>query len=650
MLTVHYFYGCNKRNPYQIALYLLVVPLFNRLPIILSIPIYLNKLLFGLCCYMGLYALSFAQIAPTATAALPHRLEWHSTSADDSLTIVHLIAPKTQYKDTSDCNIALQRLVAQLQQNGYLGVSIDSFWRNNQYTRIVIFIGQRYETADIDIKGIDKRALQQSGVDALLRKGSPLRPTDIWQIQSRLLQYAENNGYPFAQTRWQNVHFDNNNRFYADLDCQLNKTYRLDTLKIEGAVRISRRYLWRYLHLLPNALYSESDIKQISTRLRELPFLQEIHPPTVGFDIANKAQVVLFLKPKKASRFDFLLGILPNANTATAGNNTKRYQISGEGLLDLHNALGGGEMLNLQFKNYPNNIKELKTRISYPYLPLLPIGGDAKFELYLRDTLFRNIQSYLGVQYLLRGNNYWKGYVQWLASDILSIDSAHVSISKKLPAILDTRTVLYGIEYNFERLDYRLNPRRGMSLYINIGIGTKQFKRNPQIISLGEAIETNFLAQYDSLNQQGVVGQVAARVANFWALGKHSTLHTALHLAWKPPNITLLNETYRIGGSKLLRGFNEESILATFYGISTLEFRYLLGQNAFAFAFCDMAYTENRSRSSLAPINRPLSFGLGTTFETKAGIFGLTYALGKEQGNPFDMRAGKIHLAYLNYF
>ena len=41
--------------------------------------------------------------------------------------------------------------------------------------------------------------------------------------------------------------------------------------------------------------------------------------------------------------------------------------------------------------------------------------------------------------------------------------------------------------------------------------------------------------------------------------------------------------------------------------------------------------------------DRPVSLGAGINFETKAGIFNLSYAIGKQFGKGFDFRIGKIH-------
>jgi hemolysin activation/secretion protein len=108
---------------------------------------------------------------------------------------------------------------------------------------------------------------------------------------------------------------------------------------------------------------------------------------------------------------------------------------------------------------------------------------------------------------------------------------------------------------------------------------------------------------------------------------------------------------YRVGGLKTLRGFDEESILASSYYIFTLEYRYLLEENSYLYFFGDGAYTENLSISYTGDrYDTPYGFGAGISFETKAGIFSINYALGSQYGNPIDVRAGKVHFGIVNYF
>jgi hypothetical protein len=41
---------------------------------------------------------------------------------------------------------------------------------------------------------------------------------------------------------------------------------------------------------------------------------------------------------------------------------------------------------------------------------------------------------------------------------------------------------------------------------------------------------------------------------------------------------------------------------------------------------------------------------MGMTFETRAGLFNLSYALGGRQQQGFQFRSSKVHFGYLSYF
>ena len=112
----------------------------------------------------------------------------------------------------------------------------------------------------------------------------------------------------------------------------------------------------------------------------------------------------------------------------------------------------------------------------------------------------------------------------------------------------------------------------------------------------------------------------------------------------------LINELYRIGGLKTLRGFNEETIFVSLYAINTFEYRFILEKNSNLNIFLDYAYTERDVYNTDKEIDRPFGFGVGGTFETGAGIFSISYAVGSRQGNPIDLKGAKIHFGFLNYF
>lgn len=115
------------------------------------------------------------------------------------------------------------------------------------------------------------------------------------------------------------------------------------------------------------------------------------------------------------------------------------------------------------------------------------------------------------------------------------------------------------------------------------------------------------------------------------------------------PASTFQNELFRIGGLKSLRGFDEESIHATGFAIFTLEYRYLLEENSYLYLFGEGAYVENVSRN-ISEYDTPYGFGAGISFQIKAGIFSLSYALGSQKQNPIDVKGGKVHFGIVNYF
>jgi outer membrane translocation and assembly module TamA len=98
-----------------------------------------------------------------------------------------------------------------------------------------------------------------------------------------------------------------------------------------------------------------------------------------------------------------------------------------------------------------------------------------------------------------------------------------------------------------------------------------------------------------------------------------------------------------------MRGFDEESILASIYTVGTLEYRYLIAQKSFLFAFSDIGWAKNNVPGFQID-NGYLGLGLGLAFETKAGIFNISYAIGKQNDQSFNFRQAKIHIGYLNFF
>jgi len=103
-----------------------------------------------------------------------------------------------------------------------------------------------------------------------------------------------------------------------------------------------------------------------------------------------------------------------------------------------------------------------------------------------------------------------------------------------------------------------------------------------------------------------------------------------------------VNELFRFGGINSIRGFEENSLLASHYGLINLEYRYRLNSSIYIHTITDAAYFDNKLTDSKEKL---FGFGFGFGILTKAGLLKLNYANGKSENQKFKFSNSKIHLS-----
>ena len=141
--------------------------------------------------------------------------------------------------------------------------------------------------------------------------------------------------------------------------------------------------------------------------------------------------------------------------------------------------------------------------------------------------------------------------------------------------------------------------------------------------------------------------KVKLSAAQYFPLGKASVFKTAINGGLLQSPQIFRNEMFQIGGYKLLRGFDEESIFTNRYIVGTLEYRYLIDLNSYFAVFSDIG---NASNSILHTNYSYIGGVFGLAFQTKQGIFNISYAAGKRNDLPFNLRESKIHLGFVSLF
>ena len=551
---------------------------------------------------------------------------------------------KFAYKSTlRDSTAAVQEmnlLLSKLRNAGYLAASTDSIQADSASMHTYIYVGEPFSQIVLTSGNLEAEQLQASGAKNSIQNNKPISYRQVEQIKSRIIQSAENSGYPFASVRLDSFQYGES--ISAKLMLTKNDLIKYDTLRIFGKTKVKRVFLKNYLGLKTNRAYNESNISRIKQRLNELQFVEQIQPHTVEFQ-NGKAAVNLYLKDKRASQFNFLLGFLP-------GSSGQKLLVTGEARIHLFSPFGVGEEIFLEWQKLQPKTQRLDIRLTYPYIAGLPLGINARFELYKRDTTYLDIDGDYGVQYQTIGSNYLRASLKQKTTILLNPDTAFVRQRRALPTNLDINSNEFALEYFVQKLDYRFNPTSGYVLRLGGSAGVKRIRKNNTIASMFDEIAgKSFEYLYDSIRTKSFQFKIALAFDKYWRLAPRHTIKTAIDGKYFYSPLVFENEMYRIGGVSSLRGFDDQSIFTPYYLMANLEYRFLLSKNSYFSAFFNSAMVKNNAANQ-KQFDFPYGFGAGAAIETKAGIFGITYAMGTQQNNKFSFRSAKIHFGYVNYF
>ena len=563
----------------------------------------------------------------------------------DSVFLTEELAVPSAFSDRYACSNYINKLALDLRAKGYVTASLDSVHYDSTFATAVIFIGDTYKWATIDTKNIDAQILDAIG---WREKNFVEKPMDFDQLktwQEKILVYLENNGYPFAKVFLDSLQIEDE-KISALLKLDKGHQYKIDSIRVNGEVKISNIFLQKYLDLPDGSLYNREKLRRISKKLLDLPYVQEEKPSDLSL-LSMGSILNLYLKPKRSSQVNVLLGFLPNNDQLTS----KKLLITGEANVNLHNALGQGETIGLNWQQLQVKSPRLNILYQHPYLFNTPIGLDFAFDMFRKDSTFVNINLQLGAQYMLSTTQSGKLFIQKFQTILNAVNVATILQTHQLPEDADVNSVNVGIDYSFNNTDYRLNPRKGNEVHIIGSVGTKKIKKNDQIVALKDPGNPayDFSSLYDTVKLKSYQFRIILSAAKYFQLGKQSTIKGAFNGAvFQSANI-FRNELFQIGGYKLLRGFDEESQYLSKYAIGTMEYHYLIGMNSYFYTLFDGGWGQNNS------LNRNISYtyfgaGLGLSFETKVGIFNLAWAVGKRSDTQLNLRQSKIHFGFVNYF
>ena len=546
----------------------------------------------------------------------------------------------TSFGSRMQCADYIKQLPNVLHAKGFITASVDSLLLDSAQAFAWLFLGEQYEKLNIKVPETYKRYLEMAGIPG--SNTSFISLPQYQAVQQKLMDWFENTGYPFASIKLDSL-VTEAQIVQGQLAVDKGMFYKIDSIRMLGPAKISRNFIHHYLNIPRGSFYNQQNLAKIDQRLLELPYIQQAQPWDVT--MLNTGSIVnLYLVPKKSNQINVLAGFLPDNRQLGGG----KLLFTIDANLQLKNAFGTGENIGLIWQQIQPRSPRLHLEYQQPYIANSPVGVDFSFDLFKKDSIFLNLNAQLGINYSISPNRSAKISIQNQRTNVLQIDTFAIRSSRQLPDIADVSSVNLLLNYDVVNTNYRFNPVRGNEMKLSLAIGNKKIRKNAAITQIKDPA-FNYSSLYDTLKLNTYQLRVSATAAHYFPIGRQSAFKTAIHAGvYESPN-SFKNELFQIGGYKLLRGFDEESIYANRFAVATLEYRYLLGLNSYFFGFTDVGNTYFKNRS-ISMSNTFVGGGIGLAFETKGGIFNLSYAAGKRNDLRFNIKESKIHFGYVSVF
>lgn len=504
----------------------------------------------------------------------------------------------------------------ELIQNGHLCASIDSIvLADSLHHKIYIYRGDKY-SIDKVITNIPSTIKSQIGFKENYLVDKKISTDKLKRLIENTLTYCNNNGHPFAFIKLDQTKIHNQS-ISLDLNLTLGPLVTIDSIILNPEIIDQKKTIQQIINIKNGDVFNQNLINEISTRIKETPYMMEINTPEYEF-INNKVSLFINAKNRPANFINGILGVQPQ--------NDGSIDITGDANVKFINGLKKGETISLKWRKMYAQSQSLNSIIELPYLLNSSFGFFNNLDMLKKDSTFFNISNKIGSTYSFTEKSKLGLYYLFSRSNLLTTLN---DINFNSTAINS-----FGIVYKLDKLDYKFNPRKGFFSSGDLQFGFKNISSASDTL-----IEKNNSSNY----------QFDLTLASYIPIRNKSTIKLACNFGSIINPILYENELYRIGGLNLLRGFDEESLWASSYLIGSIEYRLILEQNSNLFVFFDGGWIEKKLTHEY--INDiPYGFGAGINFETKPGIFSISYALGSQQNNPILFKTAKIHFGFVNFF
>jgi hypothetical protein len=529
-------------------------------------------------------------------------------ASDFETTVIDSLGFKKNHENYASIKTEVESLQKILFQIGFIENELKFINKlNDSVFSAKINLKTKYKTISVyyDKSLIDSKLL--SGVSKeIFEDHFKLDFSEVENVLTYINSKISEKGFPFSKLRLSNIEVKDETNLIANLVLESSEQKRtISNIIIKGYEKFPRSYLKHYLKIKPSQTFNLNVIKNRTAQLNNLKFASEAKSPEVLFS-KDSTTLYLYLNKTKSNLFDGFLGFGTNEDT-------NKLEFDGFINLSLTNNLNYGESFKLLYKSDENDQKTFETSLSLPYIFKTPIGLDFLLRIFKRDSSFTTVNQSAKLHYQINPKH--KIY-----TGILSTQSNNLLDENITATIFDYRTNYYTIAYQFiknqtNNLLFPINSH----LYFEGGFGTR--------------------TQLNTKENQSLLSIDAFKIFN---LNEKNSIYIRINSSALNSKTYFENELLRFGGINSIRGFEENSIYSTLFGLINTEYRYKINNSIYIHTITDVAYFQNKIANTQEKL---YGFGFGFGILTKSGLLKFNYANGKTEDTQFKLSNSKIHLS-----
>jgi hypothetical protein len=417
---------------------------------------------------------------------------------------------------------------------------------------------------------------------------------------NEILLWLNNKGYPYAQIELDTLLLDGNKAEYF-WDISPGKQLLFDTLITSNAL-FNKKTLQRSIGINIGDPYSTEKIQNIGKSLNQISFLKPnsqvlLRMHSESYSLSIKAE------RNKNNVLSALVALQPKPNSTQS-------ILTGNIDLELSNSLKQAETIEFHWKRPQPSSQSLAFKLGSPFTAGLPLGFQFEFASFLRDSTFSTTD--LSFRILTKMSD-----LNGFSAAVNRSTNTHFQNSSTFG---NTQNKSYSLRY-------------------------AQFSIQPYALNfLVEGIAGTRAIQYENNSSEKKLYALKGRLWKKFKLNDILFSNANLEVNGIFSDSLFNNEITRLGGTKNLRAFIEESIYASQYAMFNGDFGIALGTDIQAFLFGDVARIQAPS------IKTYYDAGIGFRFQQENGSVSITYGVGNIENNGLQFKNGRVGITFSSRF